>query len=129
MGIIYSASSIARILGYAQILYPSLTSSGEPETHYDEKSNLGYPSSHISSEDIGEDAAVAYDVFLKTFPEYQLTSVLDDLRASDFSRLDTTGETYVDYMGGALYPESLIRRHAAFLTNNVLGNTHSVSNR
>lgn len=32
-------------------------------------------------------------------------------------------------MGGALYPESLIRVHTEFLNRSVLGNTHSVSNR
>ncbi|KAJ6488903.1 pyridoxal phosphate-dependent transferase [Mycena sanguinolenta] len=31
-------------------------------------------------------------------------------------------------MGGAIYPESLIRVHREFLSRNVLGNTHSVSN-
>ncbi|KAJ3980752.1 pyridoxal phosphate-dependent transferase [Lentinula detonsa] len=36
-------------------------------------------------------------------------------------------ETYVDYMGGSLYPESLIRVHTEFLASNVLGNTHSIS--
>ena len=35
----------------------------------------------------------------------------------------------MDYMGGSLYPESLIRVHADFLSENILGNTHSVSNR
>jgi molybdenum cofactor sulfurtransferase len=44
-------------------------------------------------------------------------------------RLERTGETYVDYMGGALYPESLIRVHTDFLNRSVMGNTHSVSNR
>lgn len=38
-------------------------------------------------------------------------------------------ETYVDYMGGALYPESLVDVHAEFLKSCVLGNTHSESNR
>lgn len=32
-------------------------------------------------------------------------------------------------MGGALYPESLINVHTEFLRTNILGNTHSVSNR
>lgn len=75
------------------------------------------------------DSSVAYRAFLKAFPEYKLTETLDALRQSDFSRLDRIGETYVDYMGGSVYPESLIRGHANFLNNNVLGNTHSVSNR
>src|ERR1700721_4433017 len=69
-----------------------------------------------------EESTIAYQAFLKVFPEYQLTWILDTLRRTDFARLDRTGETYVDYMGAALYPESLIRVHAGFLNNNVLGN-------
>ncbi len=61
--------------------------------------------------------------------EYRLTWILDTLRRTDFTRLKSTGETYVDYMGGAIYPESLIRVHTDFLHRSVLGNTHSVSNR
>ncbi|PCH36630.1 PLP-dependent transferase [Wolfiporia cocos MD-104 SS10] len=72
--------------------------------------------------------STAYKAFLKEFPEYQLTWILDALRRSDFSRLDHNRETYVDYMGGSLYPESLIRVHTGFLQRNILGNTHSVSN-
>ncbi|KAG1782071.1 PLP-dependent transferase [Suillus placidus] len=72
--------------------------------------------------------ARAYSAFLKSFPEYQSTWILDTLRRTDFARLDRTGETYVDYMGGAQHPESLVRVHSAFLTETVMGNTHSVSN-
>lgn len=61
--------------------------------------------------------------------EYRLTWILDTLRRTDFARLERAGETYVDYMGGALYPESLVRIHTNFLNCNILGNTHSVSNR
>ena len=61
--------------------------------------------------------------------EYKLTWTLDSLRRNDFGRLDRSGETYVDYMGGALYPESLITAHTEFLHRSILGNTHSVSNR
>lgn len=61
--------------------------------------------------------------------EYRLTWILDTLRRTDFARLERAGETYVDYMGGALYPESLVRVHTNFLNGNILGNTHSVSNR
>ncbi|KAF9012595.1 pyridoxal phosphate-dependent transferase [Cyathus striatus] len=74
------------------------------------------------------DAAAAYNLFIEEFPEYKLTWILDTLRRTDFRRLDRAGETYVDYMGGSLYPESLIRAHTNFLSHNVLGNTHSVSN-
>ncbi|KAF9649497.1 PLP-dependent transferase [Thelephora ganbajun] len=74
------------------------------------------------------DSATAYKSFLRQHPEYKLTWLLDSLRKSDFTRLEKSGEVYVDYMGGSLYPESLVRMHSAFLQENVLGNTHSVSN-
>lgn len=73
--------------------------------------------------------ARAYSAFLKSFPEYQTTWILDTLRTTDFARLERTGETYVDYMGGAQHPESLVRIHSSFLNQSVMGNTHSVSNR
>jgi molybdenum cofactor sulfurtransferase len=76
-----------------------------------------------------DNTARAYEAFLKAFPEYQNTWIIDTLRRTDFSRLDRAGETYVDYMGGAQHPESLVRVHGDFLTHSVMGNTHSVSNR
>lgn len=47
------------------------------------------------------------------------------LRTSEFSRLDAGGHVYLDYTGGGLYPESLVRAHADLLTHQVLGNPHS----
>ncbi len=49
----------------------------------------------------------------------------DQLRAQEFSRLDATGHVYLDYTGGALYPESLVRAYADRLCREVLGNPHS----
>ena len=66
--------------------------------------------------------------FIKEYPQYRLTWILDALRRADFRRLDRNGETYVDYMGGSLYPESLVHAHTGLLQHNILGNTHSVSN-
>lgn len=89
------------------------------------------PPLYAQATDIHEEderAEEAYKTFLRHYPEYQLTWTLDALRRSDFARLDRSGETYVDYMGGSLYPESLIRVHTGFLQRNVLGNTHSVNN-
>ncbi|KAG5651705.1 hypothetical protein H0H81_007738, partial [Sphagnurus paluster] len=59
---------------------------------------------------------------------YRSTWILDTLRRTDYTRLESNGETYVDFMGGALYPESLIKVHTEFLRHSVMGNTHSVSN-
>jgi len=72
---------------------------------------------------------LSHSMVVDSLLEYQLTWILDTLRRTDYTRLDRTGETYVDYMGGALYPESLISVHTKFLCTNILGNTHSVSNR
>ncbi|KAH9935193.1 PLP-dependent transferase [Epithele typhae] len=70
----------------------------------------------------------AYKTFIKEYPQYQLTWAIDALRRTDFARIDSSQETYVDYMGGCVYPASLVRVHADFLQLNVLGNTHSVNN-
>lgn len=107
---------------------PSQTSASVQ--HIEEKRSFDPPPLYaFSTPDLLEDeAASAYKTFLKQYPEYQLTWILDALRRSDFARLDRHGETYVDYMGGSLYPESLIRVHTGFLHRNILGNTHSVNN-
>ncbi|KAI0686274.1 PLP-dependent transferase [Cytidiella melzeri] len=89
------------------------------------------PPVYASTSDLVEDddkANAAFKIFIKEYPEYHLTWTLDALRRSDFSRLDRIGETYVDYMGGSLYPDSLIKVHTNFLHRSVLGNTHSVNN-
>jgi selenocysteine lyase/cysteine desulfurase len=65
--------------------------------------------------------------FLEQFPRYADTSRLDDLRATDYRRLDATGHVYLDYTGGSLYAESQVRKHAALLNTQVFGNPHSAS--
>lgn len=47
------------------------------------------------------------------------------LRATEFSRLDAAEHVYLDYTGGGLYGESQIRAHAALLCEGALGNPHS----
>lgn len=126
MGIILSSAGIFRYDQDCDLSFPS--SVDLQETLCDEQHPLDYSSLSMPSTVVDREVAVAYRAFLKEFPEYQLTKPLDDLRESDFSRLDLAGETYVDYMGGSLYPSSLIHTHSAFLNNNVLGNTHSISN-
>ena len=70
----------------------------------------------------------AYLRFLHNYPQYSSSWHVDALRRSEYTRL-AQDETYVDYMGGALYPASLISVHAEFLQSTVLGNTHSESSR
>ena len=70
-------------------------------------------------------AAGSYEEFLARHPEYESTLELDELRASEFSRLDASGQVYLDYTGGSLYGSSQVARHQQFLLETVLGNPHS----
>ena len=83
----------------------------------------------VTADLVQGDSLTAYKSFLRQYPEYKLTWLLDSLRKSDFTRLERSGEVYVDYLGGSLYPESLVRLHSAFLQENILGNPHSINNR
>ena len=65
--------------------------------------------------------------FLKSYPTYPTTHIIDDLRATDYSRLDLGGHIYLDYTGGGLYAESQLRRHNKLLAEHVFGNPHSTN--
>ncbi|KAI0800127.1 PLP-dependent transferase [Fomes fomentarius] len=134
------AAFSALTLGCAPTSYaPSLPSYGEYPHREDasfsdreEKRSFDPPpvyalSRSTTPDSVDDSAAFAYRAFLKEYPQYQLTWILDALRRTDFARLDRNGETYTDYMGGSLYPESLIRVHSAFLQRSILGNTHSTA--
>src|SRR5688572_11502275 len=51
----------------------------------------------------------------------------EDVRRREFSRLDRSSHTYLDYTGSALYAESQIRRHHELLASGIFGNPHSDS--
>jgi len=79
-----------------------------------------------SSLQYGTDALnTAFDAFRVAYPSYYSTRRLDDLRATEYARLDREGHVYLDYTGGGLYAESQLREHMAFLSGNVFGNPHS----
>jgi molybdenum cofactor sulfurtransferase len=63
--------------------------------------------------------------FLKAYPAYQTTEALDQLRASEYSRLDQGEHVYLDFTGGGLYADSQLRAHQHLLQENVYGNPHS----
>lgn len=67
------------------------------------------------------------DQFLQDYPTYAATSVLDELRASDFSRLERSGQVYLDYTGSGLHAASQVREHMELLEADVFGNPHSAS--
>jgi len=72
---------------------------------------------------------VTYDTalagFRQAYPAFATTAALDELRATEYARLDACGQTYLDYTGGGLYAASQLREHQAMLAGAVLGNPHS----
>jgi selenocysteine lyase/cysteine desulfurase len=69
----------------------------------------------------------ALDSFTRQYPEYAGTSILDEVRRSEFGRLDRQQHVYVDYTGAGLYADSQVRQHAELLAEHVFGNPHSSS--
>jgi molybdenum cofactor sulfurtransferase len=63
--------------------------------------------------------------FLKAYPTYANTERIDELRRSEYVRLDAGEHIYLDYTGGGLYAESQLRQHQELLSQGVFGNPHS----
>ncbi len=72
-----------------------------------------------------EPMEAAFEAFRQAYPAFDSTRKLDELRATEFSRLDRQGHVYLDYTGGGLYAESQLRAHMALLCREVFGNPHS----
>ena len=69
----------------------------------------------------------AESAFRGEHPHYADTAVLDELRRTDFTRLDRGGHAYLDYTGGGLFASSQLREHMALLESDVFGNPHSIN--
>ncbi len=69
----------------------------------------------------------AYSDFLARYPGYLSTSRLDELRATEYRRLDEQNHVYLDYTGGGLYAESQLSAHFEMLRSGVFGNPHSAN--
>ena len=67
----------------------------------------------------------AFEAFRQEYPDYDSTRILDELRITEYARLDRQGHVYLDYTGGGLYAESQLRDHMALLNEHVYGNPHS----
>jgi selenocysteine lyase/cysteine desulfurase len=53
--------------------------------------------------------------------------VFEEVRRSEFARLDLSGQVYLDYTGGALFAESQLLDHVELLRSHVFGNPHSIN--
>ena len=67
----------------------------------------------------------AYQTFIKTYPEYDTTKTLDELRTQEYSRLDKLEQVYLDYTGGGIYADSQLNELMALLKQGNFGNPHS----
>ncbi len=67
----------------------------------------------------------AFQQFLEKYPSYKSTEHIDEIRKTDYSRLDRDGHVYLDFTGAGLYSESHVRAHQDLLLNNTFGNPHS----
>ncbi len=65
--------------------------------------------------------------FLEANPDYPSTRILDDLRATDYARLDAANHVYLDYTGASLYAQSQIMAHTTMLAGGIFGNPHSAN--
>ena len=74
-----------------------------------------------------ESRVTAEAAFRRRYPRYGATAVLDELRRTDFARVDRGGHVYLDYTGGGLYADSQLVEHMRLLRENVFGNPHSVN--
>src|SRR5256886_10385751 len=71
--------------------------------------------------------STAEQAFRESFPDFNNISILDQLRATEYARLDEQRHIYLDYTGGGLYANCQIRDHMELLRNNVFGNPHSLN--
>ena len=66
-----------------------------------------------------------FSAFLEIYPAYVETTILDELRANEYERLDRLGHVYLDFTGGGMYSSSQLQQHFDRLKENVFGNPHS----
>ncbi len=63
--------------------------------------------------------------FLESYPQYAVTHRVDELRATEYTYLDDTGNIYLDYAGAGLPSESQIQQHGKRVGTHCFGNPHS----
>ncbi|KAK4113672.1 PLP-dependent transferase [Canariomyces notabilis] len=61
------------------------------------------------------------------FPEYRSTTLLDDLRRSEYDYLDANHQVYLDYTGSGLAARSQRQHHEQRLSQFPYGNPHSIN--
>ena len=65
--------------------------------------------------------------FLTAYPGYRSTALLDRLRVTEYSYLDTGGHVYLDYTGAGLPAQVQLAAHAERMRGRCFGNPHSAN--
>ncbi len=73
------------------------------------------------------EAEQAHADFLARYPTYVQTTLLDQLRKTQYRQLDDHRQIYLDYTGACLYAESQLEEHFKLLRSGVFGNPHSAN--
>ncbi len=63
--------------------------------------------------------------FLADYPEYTTTTMLDDLRATEYAYLDRNQDVYLDYTGAGLAATAQHQAHGEWISAGCHGNPHS----
>ncbi|MCP3803571.1 aminotransferase class V-fold PLP-dependent enzyme [Allokutzneria sp. A3M-2-11 16] len=69
----------------------------------------------------------AEKAFLRRYPAYSGTAVLDRLRGTEYRHLDAEEHCYLDYTGSGLVSDAQLRAQLTRLRSSVYGNPHSDS--
>ena len=73
------------------------------------------------------EAEQAHADFLARYPTYVQTTLLDQLRKTQYRRLDDHRQIYLDYTGACLYAESQLEEHFELIRSGIFGNPHSAN--
>ena len=63
----------------------------------------------------------AKEAFRQSYLSFENASLLDELRRTEYARLDEQEQVYLDDTGGGLYAESQLYEHMQVLSRNVFG--------
>ena len=78
----------------------------------------------LAGKGLSEEATTS---FLAAYPGYERTTLLDDVRQTEYPYLDGEGHAYLDYTGAGLAAVSQYRSHAERLAEGCFGNPHSAN--
>jgi selenocysteine lyase/cysteine desulfurase len=77
--------------------------------------------------DAGEFGQDAMSAVLNSYPDYNTTSRLDELRTTEYAYLDKQNHLYLDYTGSGLAAFTQYSAHEKRLASTLCGNPHSVN--